>query len=114
MAASSRPPSGVDSTGLPAMVTRARTWSSPGVSISSASEATGISPRTSGRSRTRLFQRPVVKPRPPPSVPRRREWAASGNMAPPGRSRFPVTRLRASTAQAASVPKATVWVPMRP
>ena len=111
MAASRRAPSGVDRTGLPATVMRARTWSSPGVSISSASEATGISPRISGKSRTRLVQRPVANPRPPPSRPRRREWAARGNMAPPGRSRLPVTRLRASTAHAASVPKDTVWVP---
>ena len=35
-------------------------------------------------------------------------------MAPPGRSRLPVSTLRTSTAQAAMVPNATVWVPIRP
>ena len=38
---SRRVPSGVDSTGLPATVSRARTWPSPGVSISSRSTETG-------------------------------------------------------------------------
>ncbi len=49
---------GVDSTGLPARVTSARICPSPGVSISSASVATGSSPPNSGRPRTRLFQTP--------------------------------------------------------
>ena len=43
-----------------------------------------------------------------------RRWAANGNMAPPGRSRFPVMALRRSTAQEASVPNEAVWVPIRP
>ena len=47
-------PSGVDSTGLPAMVTIARIWPSPGVSISSRITAAGSSPANSGMSRTRL------------------------------------------------------------
>ena len=45
---------GVDSTGLPAMVTIARIWPSPGVSISSRITAAGSSPPNSGMSRTRL------------------------------------------------------------
>jgi hypothetical protein len=49
MAASSAPPSGVESTGLPAIVSRARTCPSPGVTISSVSVATGSSPSASGR-----------------------------------------------------------------
>ena len=51
-------PFGVDSTGLPAMVSSARICPSPGSRMSSASVATGSSPPTSGRPRTRLFQRP--------------------------------------------------------
>ena len=57
-ARSRRRPFGVESTGLPADVTSARTCPGPGVSISSASAATGSSPPNSGRPRTRLFQRP--------------------------------------------------------
>ena len=48
-AASRRPAFGVLSTGLPAMVSSARTWPGPGVSISSASAATGSSPNDLGQ-----------------------------------------------------------------
>jgi hypothetical protein len=47
-------PSGVESTGLPATVSSARIWPSPGVSISSRSTDTGSSPPNSGSPRTRL------------------------------------------------------------
>ena len=111
-AASSRAPFGVLSTGLPAMVMSARTWPGPGVSISSARQATGSSPNTSGAPRTRLVKRPKRAPRPLP-VPRL-PCAGSGNIAPPGRSRLPVSALRTSTSQLAVVPNAWVVVPMRP
>ena len=55
-ASPSRLPSGVDSTGLPAIVSTARIWPSPGVSISSRNVETGSSPAYSGMPRTRLFQ----------------------------------------------------------
>jgi hypothetical protein len=45
-------------TGLPARVTSARTRPSPGVSISSARQTAGSSPKTSPRPRTRLANRP--------------------------------------------------------
>src|SRR3954465_3386156 len=61
-ASGSRSPPGVDSTGLPATVTRARTCPSPGVTISSTSVVAGSSPRTSGSPRTRLGQRPGRDP----------------------------------------------------
>ena len=56
--------SGVETTGLPAIVTSARTRPSPGVSISSASAATGSSPNDLGRPLTRLCQRPSRTPLP--------------------------------------------------
>ena len=80
-------------TGLPATVTSARTWPSPGVSISSASVTTGSSPKTSGRPRTRLCQRPKRTPAPVPGVPdacSRCPPAGVVNIAPPSRSRLPV------------------------
>ena len=60
--------SGVETSGLPAIVTSARTRPSPGVEISSASPTTGSSPKTSGRPLTRLAQRPMRKPLPEPPV----------------------------------------------
>ena len=48
------------------MVISARTWPSPGVSISSARQATGSSPNSSVSPRTRLCQRPKRAPRPRP------------------------------------------------
>ena len=42
---------GVETTGLPQTVISARTWPSPGVSISSARHATGSSPKISGEPR---------------------------------------------------------------
>ena len=56
-AASSLSPSGVLSTGLPAMVTKALSCPSPGVRNSSASAATGNSPSNSGKPRTREKKR---------------------------------------------------------
>ena len=115
-ARSSRAPSGVDSTGLPALVISARTWPSPGVSISSASTPTGSSPNTSGAPRTRECQRPVRKPLPRPPGPCVLDApaAARGNIAPPTRSRLPVSALSTSTSHEASVPNSCVQVPMRP
>ena len=49
-----RPLFGADTAGLPAIVIRARTCPSPGVSISSARQATGSSPNVSASPRTRL------------------------------------------------------------
>ena len=99
-AASSRSLFGVDSTGLPATVISARTWPSPGVSISSASVATGSSPRDLGQARAPgCASGPVVKPRPPGSPSGAAGARASGNIAPPGRSRLPVSTLSTSTSQ---------------
>ena len=55
-------------------------------------------------------------PRPTPGVPRvlAAPAAALVNMAPPGRSRLPVSTLTTSISQLVSVPKACVVVPMRP
>ena len=108
------PPSGADRTGLPATVISARICPSPGVSISSASAASGSSPSprdgprpgcASGRSRSRV---PGSGGRGAGAV------GPSGNIAPPGRSRFPVRTLSTSTSQLASVPNSTVQVPIRP
>ena len=106
---------GVETSGLPAIVTSARIWPSPGVSISSASAATGSSPYDSGRPRTRLAQRPKRRPLPLPPAPDEFFWPAAArvNMAPPSRSRLPVRTFRTSTSQLASVPNSCVQVPMR-
>ena len=116
IARSSRPLFGVETTGLPAMQTSARTWPSPGVSISSASAATGSSPKCSGSPRTRLAQRPWRMPRPDPPGPDEFFWPAAArvNIAPPSRSRFPVSTFTTSTSQLAWVPSSWVQVPMRP
>ena len=50
-AVSSAAASGVETSGLPAIVTSARTWPSPGVAISSVRQATGSSPNDLGRAR---------------------------------------------------------------
>ena len=64
-----RGPPGADSTGLLATVISARTWPAPGVSISSARQVIGSSPKTSGAPLTRLAWRPVAMPRPLPALP---------------------------------------------
>ncbi len=91
-AASSAAASGVETHGFPATVTSARTWPSPGVVISSARPTTGSSPNTSARPLTRLVQRPICTPRPTGPDPDefRCPAGASGNIAPPSRSRLPV------------------------
>ena len=111
-----RPAFGVLTTGLPATVKSTRTWPSPGVSISSARPATGSSPSASGRPRTRVCQRPTCMPLPLPGVPRVLDEPAAAfvNIAPPGRSRLPVTTFSTSTIQLASVPNSCVQVPIRP
>src|SRR3954451_7151164 len=68
-AAARRSELGVLTAGLPASVISARTWPSPGVSISSARHAAGSSPKTSPMPRTRLCQRPKAAPRPEPPAP---------------------------------------------
>src|SRR5208337_4305687 len=85
-----RAPLGVESTGLPATVTRARTRSaSVAESMSSASAATGSSPANSGSARTRERQRAYG------TRPRRRGRSSAGLVAgrghrtPPTRSRLP-------------------------
>ncbi|CAB4558161.1 unannotated protein [freshwater metagenome] len=114
-AAFSRSLFGQERTGLPPLVRSPRTWPGPGVSISSASAATGSSPRTSGCDDTLETQRPVENPRPPgvrPVV--GGPNAGSGNIAPPTESRLPVMMFRTSTSQEASVPYSVVCVPIRP
>ncbi|SST10286.1 Uncharacterised protein [Acinetobacter baumannii] len=109
-ACSSRLPLGVDSTGLPATVTSARTCPSPSPRISSANAATGSSPPYSGSPETRLRQRPKW----PPEVLATRSRAGEVHSAPPTRSRLPVTRLISCTSHWQSVPKAWVETPIRP
>jgi hypothetical protein len=107
---------GVDRTGLPASVTSARIWPSPGVRISSASTDTGYSPITSGWPLTLLWPRPTVKPRPEPGLPRVVAPPATGvgNIDPPGRSRLPLSTLTTSINHDAVEPNSVVVVPMRP
>ncbi|CAB4698808.1 unannotated protein [freshwater metagenome] len=115
-AASRRFELGVDNTGLPATVIIARTWPSPGSVISSASAATGYSPMISGRLRTRVWPRPVLKPGPVPDWPRVLAPPATGiaNIAPPGLSKLPVRMLMTSMSHDAVVPNSVVVVPIRP
>ena len=91
-AVSSAAASGVEISGLPAIVTSALTWPSPSVAISSLRQATGSSPKTSARSLTRLVQRPMRTPLPtgPRPAELRCPSAARANIAPPSRSRLPV------------------------
>ena len=113
-AASSRSLSGVDATGLPAIVISARTWPSPGVSISSARQTTGNSPKYSGNPRTRDARRPKRMPRPGAGGLELAACAAGFvNIAPPGLSRFPVSTLQTSTSHDARVPNSAVHVPIR-
>ena len=85
-AAPRRPTFGVETSGLPATVISARIRPSPGSVISSARQETGSSPKASGISRTRVLQRPILKPRPRPAAPvefvcaggREREHDAAG------------------------------------
>ena len=63
-AAASRSLFGVDSTGLPEVVTSARICPGPSVSISSDSATTGYSPITSASPRTRVRPRAMRKPGP--------------------------------------------------
>src|SRR5439155_200683 len=77
-ARSSRCPPGDDSTGLPALVTSARIWPSPAVSISSASTLIGSSPPNSGLPETRERQRAN-----PPSKPRYLAIGAVGGLGAP-------------------------------
>ena len=88
-ARSRRRPFGVDETGLPAIVSIARTWPSPGVSISSAIEAAGSSPLKTLRPETRALK----VPNPPGLVPGPVIGTAGAvSIAPPTASRLPVTR----------------------
>ena len=105
-ARASRGPPGEDSTGLPATVISARTWPAPGVSISSARQVIGNSPKTSGAPLTRLAWRPTLTPRPTPGLPMVlwAKAAALGNIAPPGSSRWPVKAFSTSISHEHSVP----------
>jgi hypothetical protein len=89
-AASSRSPPGVDSTGFPATVNRARICPGPGVAISSARHDTGTCPSTSGAPRTRLVHRPKLGTPPSRSgIGRVATAQADGraNISPPGTSK---------------------------
>ncbi len=112
-ARASRSPPGTESTGLPASVIRARIWPSPGVSISSAIVVAGSIPLSSGRPRTRLRQRPFFA-RPTRRATLDTSTAGVGNMAPPGRSKLPVTTLSASMSQLPTGPNSLVHTPTRP
>ena len=104
-AASSRPAFGVLSTGLPAIVSSARTWPWPGVSISSASARDGQlaeRPRAAPRTRLACRGRPRAAAAPGAPVVFAAPAAGVANIAPPGRSRLPVSALRTSTSQLAA------------
>ena len=115
-ARSSRPPFGVETTGLPATVTSARTWPSPGVSISSARHddrqlAEGLGqPAHAARASARTARPCRCRPCPTSCAARR---PRAVNIAPPARSRLPVSTFSTSTSQLASVPNSCVQVPMR-
>ena len=84
-------PFGVDKTGLPAYVTSAFTCPGPSVRISSANAVTGSSPANSGSPRTRLCQRAKPPRGANDSGAVSGSNAGTGNIAPPGRSKLPVT-----------------------
>jgi hypothetical protein len=113
-AAPSRPASGAESAGFPAMVMSALICPSPGVSISSARHDSGAWPMTSGAPRTRVRQRPVV------TGPRRRAvedkaaMAGRGKRSPPSVSKCPVSTFTTETSHVASVPNSWLHSPMRP
>ena len=111
-AASSRPESGAEITGLPQITTRALIWPSPGVSISSARHDSGTWPITSGAPRTRLVQRPISTGS---SRGRRAIDQATGlaHISPPSRSRLPVRAQITSGSHEARVPNSWLQVPMR-
>jgi hypothetical protein len=104
-----------ESAGLPPTLMNARTWPSPGVSISSARHTPGSSANTSGRPRTRLCQRQRFTPLPLPALPwaLRCPAAASGNIAPPSRSRLPVSAFTTRASQQARPPNSWVEAPTR-
>ena len=113
----SRCESGVESAGLPAIVSIALIWPSPGsldllrqAGDRKLAERLGQAPNpalTSAPARNRGRAR---------AGPLELLWpaAASVNIAPPSRSRLPVSTLRTSTSQLASVPNSWVQVPIRP
>ena len=70
-----------------------------GFLISSGSSAVGNSEHTSGWPDTRLLHRPTEKPRPGFGERGADPIGEVGNIAPPGRSRLPVSRLITSTSQ---------------
>src|SRR6185503_17715184 len=95
-ASSSLWPAGVDSTGFPATVISALIWPSRGVEISSARHDTGTWPRTS------LAPRTLVRYRPNSGAPSSSPGigctvtdhaVGSGNMLPPGTSKWRVRML---------------------
>ncbi len=73
----------------------------------------GSSDLASGWPETRLCQRPRAKPRPGPAGRGAAPVAESGNMMPPGRSKFPVRMASTSTSQLVRVPNSTVVEPIR-
>ena len=101
---------------MPAIVISALIWPGPGVAISSAMHEIGTWPSTSGAPRTRLRQRPNSKPSANSGGVRFESDQAIGfeNIAPPSRSRLPVSTLTTSTSQDVSVPNSWLQVPMRP
>ena len=107
----------METSGLPAMVISARICPSPGVSISSARHDTGSSPRASGRPAHAAVPAPdreaLAAARLADGVALARRRRAV-NIAPPSRSRLPVSTFTTSTSQLASVPNSWVQVPIRP
>ena len=97
---------------MPATVSTARIWPSPGVSISSRKALTGSSPPNSGSSRTRLRQTSKW-PRPTIALPTM-SIAGSVNSTPPSRSKLPVRMFRHWIAHWQIEPKPWVDRPIRP
>ena len=112
-----RPAFGVLTAGLPANVNSARIWPSPGRVdlLGQAGDRAARREPPAGRARGCASGR-AGSPCPCPGVPRvfAAPAAACVNIAPPGRSRLPVSTLSTSTSQLASVPNSWVQVPIRP
>ena len=110
-ASSSLRPFGVDSTGLPATVTIARIWPSPGVTISSAI--------VDDRQLAAELGQPADPALPHAEVATAEHRSGAfdrrrGNIVPPGRSRLPVMMLSTWIAHWQIAPNCCVDTPTRP
>ena len=108
-AASSRPPSGPDTTGLPLLITSARIRPRPGVTISPGRSASAWAPATRPRPVSRLVCGGVLASPASRSV----STYPGSNRRPPGRSIRPVMTLSTWPSHSATVPAACSETPVR-